>query len=114
MKFLNNLKRVDISSSSIVARQAEKGVRALSEATPRDSGLSASSWGYSIQRTKTSLTIYWTNNDVENGYPVAFMIQHGHGTGTGGYVQGIDYINPAMRPVFDEIAEAVWKAVISA
>jgi len=98
----------------LVKAEAEKGVRALASATPKDSGLAASSWGYQIKQTTTSLTITWTNSDVENGYPVAVMIQYGHGTGTGGYVQGIDYINPAMRPIFDQIAKTVWKAVISA
>jgi hypothetical protein len=76
--------------------------------------LAGSSWGYKIERTSKSASIVWTNSDVENGYPVAVMIQYGHGTGTGGFVQGIDYINPAMRPIFDEIAETVWKAVTSA
>jgi len=112
MKFLNALKRMDLSKA--ITSGAERGVKALIAATPRDSGLSASSWGYKIDKTATSVTINWTNSDVENGFPVAVMIQYGHGTGTGGYVQGIDYINPAMRPIFDEIAETIWKAVISA
>lgn len=98
----------------LVAKQAQRGVQALAGATPRDSGRVAASWGYEIKKTATSLTIFWTNNDIENGFPVAVMIQYGHGTGTGGYVQGIDYINPAIRPIFDQIAETVWKAVISA
>jgi hypothetical protein len=99
----------------IASAQAEKGVRALTQATPIDSGLAANSWGYEVTKTSSSITIGWTNSDVEGGgYPVAIMIQFGHGTGTGGYIQGIDYINPAMRPIFDEIAETVWKAVTSA
>lgn len=92
---------------------AQKGVSALQAATPIESGLAASSWGYEI-KGGNSPTIVWTNSDVENGFPVAIMIQYGHGTGTGGYVSGRDYINPAMRPVFDEIADSVWKAVTSA
>lgn len=110
--FLNRIKQLQIEK--LVAAQAEKGVAALASATPVDSGLAASSWGYEIVKKANSLTIYWTNSDNENGYPVAVMIQYGHGTGTGGYVQGIDYINPAIRPIFDQIAETVWKAVTSA
>jgi hypothetical protein len=110
--FLNKIKQLNIDK--IVAAEAEKGVAALASATPADSGLAASSWGYEIVKTSKSLTVHWTNSDTENGYPVAVMIQYGHGTGTGGYVQGIDYINPAIRPIFDQIAETVWKAVTSA
>lgn len=93
---------------------ARRGVAALASATPTDSGLAANSWNYEISRSGKSLTIVWTNTDVETGFPVAIMLQYGYATGTGGYVQGRDYINPAMRPIFDEIAEKVWKAVTSA
>jgi hypothetical protein len=93
---------------------AREGVSALIAGTPVDSGLAADSWGYEIERSKSETIIKWTNNDVENGFPVAIMLQYGHGTGTGGYVQGRDYINPAMKPVFDRIANQVWKAVTSA
>lgn len=93
---------------------AREGVSALIAGTPVDSGLAADSWGYEIERSGRSVTIKWTNKDIENGFPVAIMLQFGHGTGTGGYVQGQDYINPAMRPVFDSIADKVWKAVTSA
>lgn len=89
------------------------GVQALAGATPVHSGLAAESWGYEVSRGKP-YTITWTNNDIENGFPVAIMIQYGHGTGTGGYVQGIDYINPAIRPIFQKIADHVWKGVTSA
>ena len=112
LSFLKTMQKLDIDK--VCQSEAEKGVKALSIATPRDSGLSANSWSYEIQKTSTSVTIGWKNSDVENGFPVAIMIQYGHGTGTGGWVQGIDYINPAMRPVFDEIAQTVWKAVTSA
>lgn len=93
---------------------AKQGVSALASATPVDSGLAASSWDYKIVRTRTSVSIVWTNSNNENGFPVAIMLQYGHGTGNGGYVRGIDYINPAIKPVMDQIAEAVWKAVTSA
>lgn len=112
MKFLQTVQKLDISK--IITAQAARGVNALASATPRDSGLAAVSWDYEIRRTSNSISIVWTNSDVENGYPVAVMIQYGHGTGSGGYVQGIDYINPAIRPVFKDIAETVWKAVTSA
>jgi hypothetical protein len=110
--WLKRLQKLDIGT--IAEAGARRGVRALAQATPRDTSLAASSWGYEIKRTKTSTTITWTNSDVENGFPVAIMLQYGHGTGTGGYVRGIDFINPAIRPIFDEIAQSVWKAVISA
>lgn len=111
-KSLERMLKLDIGA--VAAREADKGVAALSRATPQDSGRAAISWSYDIVRTGKSIMIGWKNNDVENGYPVALMIQYGHGTGTGGYITGIDYINPAMRPIFDQIAETVWKAVISA
>jgi hypothetical protein len=93
---------------------AREGVTALAEATPIDSGRAKESWGYEVSKTKGSYTITWTNNDIENGFPVAVMIQYGHGTGTGGYVQGIDYINPAMRPIFQKLADKAWRVVTSA
>jgi hypothetical protein len=89
-------------------------VRALSSATPKDTGRAAISWTFEIKKSSSSIEIGWKNTDVEGGFPVALMIQYGHGTGTGGYISGRDYINPAMRPVFDQIAETVWKAVTSA
>lgn len=92
---------------------ARAGVDALARATPVDSGLSAGSWTYTIERTRANLTISWSNTDVESGFPVALMLQYGYATGTGGYVQGRDYINPAMRPIFDQIEEAVRRAVTS-
>lgn len=94
-------------------RYAKAGADALARATPIDSGLSAGSWDYKIETSGANLTISWFNTDVENGFPVAVMLQYGYSTGTGGYVQGRDYINPAMRPIFDQIEDAVRKAVTS-
>lgn len=91
-----------------------EGVAALSAATPVDSSLTASSWSYKIVGSKGGHTIVWTNSHIVDGTPVAILIQYGHGTGTGGYVKGRDYINPAIRPVFDRLADDVWKAVTSA
>lgn len=110
--FLRKAAKGDIYRS--LDASAREGVSALIAGTPVDSGLAADSWGYEIERSKGSVTIKWTNTNVENGFPVAIMLQYGHGTGTGGYVQGQDYINPAMRPIFDRIADQVWKAVTSA
>jgi len=93
---------------------AREGVNALAKATPVETGLAAESWTYKIEKSRASLTITWNNTDVETGFPVAIMLQYGYATGTGGYVAGVDYINPAMRPVFDNIRDKVWKAVTSA
>lgn len=95
-------------------RLAQEGVAALASATPTDTGLAATSWKAKVQSTRASCVITWSNTDVETGFPVAIMLQYGYSTGTGGYVAGIDYINPAMRPVFDRISDQVWKAVTSA
>lgn len=95
----------------ILRRYGEEGVRALSLATPKDTGETASSWYYQIKEDETSTTIEWLNRHVEDGVPIAVILQYGHGTNGGGYVEGIDYINPAMRPLFEEIANSVWKEV---
>lgn len=111
-KFFTKMSNGDLFSR--IKPICEEGVRALSAATPVGSGIAAQSWGYEIHRERGGVTIYWTNSNIENGFPVAIMLQYGHGTGTGGYVQGRDYINPAMKPIFDKIADDVWKAVTSA
>lgn len=110
--WLRKLQKLDIAS--VAQAGAQRGVRALAAATPRDSARAATSWGSEVKRTPNSTTIIWTNSDIEDGFPVVIMLQYGHGTGTGGYVQGEDFINPAIRPIFDEIAQSVWKAVTSA
>lgn len=98
----------------ILERYAQMGVSALASATPVDSGQTASCWGYEIEMSGEDATIYWTNTNQNKGVYIAVILQYGHGTGTGGYVQGIDYINPAIRPVFDKIAEEAWREVTSA
>lgn len=110
--YLRKLQRGDIYKS--LAAEAQRGVAALASAVPKDSGLAADSWTFEIEHSRGSATIKWLNTDVENGFPVAIMLQLGYGTGTGGYVQGRDYINPAMKPVFDSIADKVWKEVTNA
>ncbi len=89
------------------------GVAALSNATPKESAETANSWYYEIQQRPGYFAIHWLNSNVEDPgrIPVAILIQYGHGTRHGGYVQGIDYINPAMRPIFDQMAADVWKEV---
>lgn len=101
------------SIDSKLEELAKMGVRFLSSATPRDSGLTADSWYYTISREGRSVTIQWRNSDVVADTPVAILLQYGHGTGTGGYVLGRDFINPAIKPVMDLIAQEVWKAVTS-
>lgn len=110
--FLQKVSKLDILS--VLRSHAQLGVDALSRATPTESGLAAQSWSFEVSGSGGKYEIVWTNSDVENGFPVVIRLQYGYGTGTGGYVQGRDFINPAMRPVFDEIADEVWKAVTSA
>lgn len=90
-------------------RYGRLGVNALSSATPKDSGKTASSWYYRIVRQYGGVKIEWLNSSQNQGVPIAILLQYGHGLHQGGYVEGIDYINPAMRPVFEEIAETAWK-----
>lgn len=87
------------------------GVAALASATPADSGLTASSWYYEITNKNGSAIISFRNSNIQNGVPIAIILQYGHGTGTGGWVQGRDYINPAIQPIFDQITESAWKEV---
>ena len=95
-------------------KYGREGVRALELYTPIDTGFTAASWWYEIGIKGGNYTIAWTNTHINKGVQIAIILQYGHGTGTGGYVQGRDYIKPAIQPVFDKIAEKVWKAVESA
>jgi hypothetical protein len=90
-----------------------RGVQALSSATPVDSGETATSWYYEIVRKQGYTSIEWRNSHMAGSTPVAILLQYGHGTGTGGYVQGRDFINPAIQPIMDQIAADVWKVVTS-
>jgi len=109
---LKKISKIDILG--IMESCGREGVAALSSATPTDTGLVAGTWGFDVRASRGTYAIYWTNTDIESDFPVAIMLQYGYGTGTGGYVQGRDYINPAIRPIFDQIATKVWKAVTSA
>lgn len=98
---------------SVLERYGREGVAALASATPMDSGLTASSWQYNIRRTLNGWNISWTNSHYVAGVPIAIILQYGHGTRNGGWVQGQDYINPVIQPIFDKIANEAWKGVIT-
>lgn len=99
---------------AVLEKYGQRGVLALTAATPIDTGLTAASWDYEIIQNESGLSVVWTNSNVQKGYcNIAIILQYGHGTRNGGYVEGIDYINPALKPIFDELADAAWKEVTS-
>lgn len=109
-EFLRSASTKNISAT--LSLYGERGVIALAAATPVDTGETAASWYYEVVSRKGYWSIRWHNRNVdENGTPIAILLQYGHGTRTGGYVQGLDYINPAIAPVFEEIANEAWKVV---
>jgi len=112
LSFLQKASKLDVVG--ILNSFGRQGVNALSSVTPTESGMASKSWNYEVSVQNGSYSLWWTNSDIENGFPVVIMLQYGHGTGTGGYVQGRDFINPAIRPIFDQIAEKVWRVVTSA
>ena len=95
----------------ILDRYGREGVAALASATPVDTGRTANSWSYTVENGRGSATISFHNSNIKNGVPIAIILQYGHGTGTGGWVQGRDYINPAIQPVFDRLANEAWREV---
>lgn len=107
--FLTKASRV--ANSLDMDKYGKQGVRALQAATPKDTGRTADSWYYEIVKDGKGFTINWLNSNINKGVVVAVIIQYGHGTGSGGYVQGTDYINPAMSKVFESIANDIWKEV---
>lgn len=111
-KTMDFLKRAErIFKDGPFDKYGRLGVQALQSATPKDTGATANAWFYEIERNGKDVSIIWKNSNRPNDFPVAVMLQFGHGTGTGGYVRGIDYINPAMRPVFENIAVDLWREV---
>lgn len=110
--FFKRMSRRDIFRS--LDEYGRQGVAALRANTPVDSGVTASSWDYRIVRDGKSYGISWTNSNTVSGTPLVILLQYGHGTGTGGYVRGRDFINPAIIPIFNRIADDVWKVVTSA
>ena len=111
-KLTRYLERVkEVSKISTLDKYGQAGVAALASATPVDSGLTASSWYYEIEHQNGSTSITFNNSNINKGVPIAIILQYGHGTRNGGWVQGRDYINPAIQPIFDKIAEDAWKEV---
>lgn len=108
-KFLNGTTSLNITS--ILEKYAQEGVSALRENTPVKSGKTANSWNYTISNKKGKLSITWTNSNIVDGVPIAILIQYGHGTKNGGYVRGLDYINPALKPIFNNISNDIWTEV---
>lgn len=108
-RYLERVK--EAAKLGVLDKYGQVGVDALSSATPMDSGLTAMSWSYEIEHSSSSAVIKFTNSNINNGVPIAIILQYGHGTGTGGWVQGRDYINPAIQPIFDKIVQDAWKEV---
>lgn len=92
-----------------IEKYAKEGINALKDATPVDSGLTKDSWYYKIERKKDMVTISYLNTNIQNGIPIAIILQYGHATRNGGWVEGIDYINPSLKPIFEKIANDAWK-----
>jgi hypothetical protein len=111
-KFLKQM--ADASIFETLGHYGQEGVNALASATPVDSGETANSWYYEIVSDGKTWSIIWSNSNVVDGRPIAVLLQYGHGTGTGGYVEGQDYINPALQPIFDRMVDEGWKVVTTA
>lgn len=110
-EYLESLLSFDLRLNSLLNEAGQAGVDALQAATPKDTGLAASSWGYTVDRGEGYAEITWHNYDIEGGYNVAILVQYGHGTRGGTYVTGRDFVNPAMLPVFEKFAEDIYKEV---
>lgn len=109
IKYMNSAKKaVDFK---MLEKYAQQGVNALKAATPVDTGVTANSWYYEIEKTNNSITIKFNNSNIVRGVPIAIILQYGHGTRNGGYVTGRDYINPAIQPIFEKITNDAWKEV---
>lgn len=108
-KFLQKAK--DLARLTILHKYGREGVAALASATPVETGKTAASWSYKIEQKNGSVSLAFFNSNVQNGVPIAIILQYGHGTGTGGWVEGRDYINPAIQPIFDRLLEAIWREV---
>ena len=108
-KFCNKVLKRDYLN--ILSEYAERGVQALKEATPSETGKTADSWGFEIESQFGITTVYFTNNNIVDGVNVAILLIYGHGTKNGGYVEGIDFVTPALRPIFKDLADSMWKEV---
>jgi hypothetical protein len=110
-RYLSKLQKAELFA--VLNKYGSIGVNALSNATPKESGLTAESWSYTIEQRPGYYSIRWHNSHENDGVPIAVILQYGHGTGTGGYVAGRDYINPAVRPIFEQMVNEAWKEVTS-
>lgn len=108
-RWFNRVLRKDYMN--IIADYAKRGIEALREATPEDSGKTAESWNYEIVSGKDRTTLYFTNDNIENGVNVAILLIYGHATRNGAYVEGVDFVTPALRPIFRELADKIWREV---
>lgn len=109
-KYLRNMKAKKLFSA--LNKYGQEGVAVLMSATPVDTGKTAMSWRYEIVQENGSIRLIFCNDNIQNGVPIAIILQYGHGTRNGGWVEGRDYINPAIQPIFDKIAESCWREVI--
>lgn len=110
-RWLKKMANIETRFDSALEKAGRAGVKALEAATPKNTGLASSAWFFTIDKGPLSSTITWHNADIEGGYNVALLIQYGHGTGTGGYVRGVDFINPALVPIFEAFGNDVLKEV---
>ena len=108
-KFLKRCSNLQLDD--LLDQYGKEGVEALARATPKDTGKTAASWNYAVHKSDGRITITWSNSNIVDGVPIAVILQYGHGTRNGGYVEGVDYINPAMRPIFERIAQRAWGEV---
>lgn len=109
-RFFKDTKALDYMK--LLKRYGNAGVAALSRATPRDTGETSQAWTYAINRTRRGYSIVWSNSNMNGGVPIVILLQHGHATGGGGYVQGRDFINPAIRPIVDRLSKEIWQEVL--
>lgn len=109
--FLEKAKRLD-TIDNVLTKYAELGVQSLIQYTPKDSGDTSHSWGYEIEKNDGKTVLYFTNDNINDGVNIAIILQYGHGTRNGGYVEGVDYINPALRPIFQSMADEMWEELI--
>lgn len=108
-KFLKRCSNLQLDD--LLDQYGKEGVEALARATPKDTGKTAASWSYAVHKSDGRISITWSNSNIVDGVPIAVILQYGHGTRNGGYVEGVDYINPAMRPIFERIAQRAWGEV---
>lgn len=109
--FLDNASSINKRYLHIFEKYGKEGVKALAENTPKDTGKTANSWYYKVITERNGVSIVWNNSNISNGVPIAILIQYGHGTRSGGYVEGTDYINPSLKPIFDKLSIELWREV---